>query len=671
MKAETNLIETNKRMIEKGQQDGVPLSFLRSAEHRPCPFGEAGTCCKNCALGPCRINPKKPDEACGICGADVNTIASRNFARMVAAGTSAHSDHGREVAKVLLATARGEMPGYEIKDELKLKLVAEVYGIEVDGKAKEQIAEEVGVKALAEFGQQEGELAFIKRAPKKRQELWRKLGLVPRGVDREVVELMHRTSMGTDQDYVNIMRQASRCALADGWGGSMIGTELQDVLFGTPGDLANTRQAAIGKINLGVLKKDEVNVIIHGHEPILSEMIVMATQDPEMEALAKSKGAKGINLAGICCTANEVLMRHGVNTVGNSSQQELAVITGAVDAMVVDVQCIMQGVSEVAKCYHTKLITTSPKAQIPGAIHIEFDEHNALETAKEILRTAIESYANRGETFIPMEPVDAVVGFSHEYINYMLGGSYKAQGGLFQGWYHPLNQNIVNGKILGVAGVVGCDRPYDRDFCVPVDLAEELIANDILVVQTGCAALGCARGGLMTPEAARKYAGPGLAEVCEAVGIPPVLHAGSCVDNSRILIALTEMVNIGLSSEGDPEEFKLKYLGSDISELPAVGCCPDWIHEKAISIGHYFVASGVHTVFGPSLKVTGAEAFQRFLYSDLAEELGGTWGVGETTSEMAAQIIDKIKEKRKALGIDKEPERILFDMEMRRRLEVE
>ena len=153
---------------------------------------------------------------------------------MVAAGTSAHSDHARGVTEVFLAAAKGEVPGFKIKDEQKLYQVAMDFGVEIGDRSVQEIAIDVGHKALAEFGRQEGELLFVKRAPLKRQEIWRNLGIIPRGIDREVVELMHRTHMGVDQDYKSLLMAAARCALADGWGGSMISTELQDILFGTP-----------------------------------------------------------------------------------------------------------------------------------------------------------------------------------------------------------------------------------------------------------------------------------------------------------------------------------------------------------------------------------------------------------------------------------------------------
>lgn len=422
----------------------------------------------------------------------------------------------------------------------------------------------------------------------------------------------------------------------------MIATELQDIMFGTPSPV-------LSQINLGVLKQDEVNLIIHGHEPQLAEMLAVVSQDPEMIKYAQSKGAKGINLAGMCCTANEVLMRHGVPIAGNFLQQELAIVTGALEAMVVDVQCIMQGLADVARCYHTKLITTDSRAHIEGATHMEFDEHKAMESAKAIVRAAIDNFPNRGKGVrIPNVKSDLVAGFSHETINYLLGGLFRAS-------YRPLNDNIINGRIRGVAGVVGCNNARVTHDDVHIQMVKELIKNDVLVLQTGCSAMALAKAGLMVPEAA-KYAGEGLASVCEAVGIPPVLHLGSCVDNARILIAATAMVKDG-------------GLGDDISDLPAAGAAPEWMSEKAISIGQYFVSSGVFTVFGASWPTLGSKEVTEFLFKDMEDLYGGKWAFEPDPIKAAKLMIEHIDKKRKALGIDKARERVLYDMAMRRQLE--
>ena len=630
-------------VLENIKNKGIETTWDRLEQQQPiCGFGELGICCRNCFLGPCRIDPFGMGPQKGVCGASAEIIVSRNFGRMIAAGAAAHSDHGRDVANTLLVAAKNPESGYSIKDINKLGKIARLFGLSVEGKTNNEVAIEVAQAALENFGRQEGEISFLSLAPPERQNLWKDLNVVPRGVDREIVEMMHRTHMGVDQDYRNIMMQGTRTALADGWGGSMIATELQDILFGTPSPVR-------GQVNLGVLSETDVNIIIHGHEPVLSEMLVLASKDKELLELARSKGATGINLSGICCTANEILLRHGLPVAGNILQQELAVCTGAVESMVVDVQCIMPSLQDISVNYHTNIVTTSSKAKIDGAKHFDFSEEKALAISKEIIRDAVMNFPNRGKVDIPQEKMDLVAGFSHEAIIYMLGGK-------FRGSYAPLNDNIINGRIKGVAGVVGCCNPKVTHDQGHVSLVKELIANDILVVQTGCSAIACAKAGFLIPEAAKTHAGKGLAEVCEATGMPPVLHSGSCVDNSRILIALTEMVKTG-------------GLGKDISDLPVAGAAPEWMSEKAISIGQYFVASGVYTVFGVGLPVMGSKVFSKHIFDDYENIYGGKWALETDISKMAGLIIGHINKKREKLGISKGKERVLFDMEMRREID--
>lgn len=646
------------QMILRAQELGIETIFDRAETMKPCPIGVEGTCCKNCSMGPCRLPLPKAgiegdDDRKGLCGATANTIAARNFIRMIAGGASAHSDHGRSVAEVFMSVARKETGDYRIKDVDKLLAVAPhldvATTVTVDGEEMDrdldEIALEVAEKALNEWGKSEGELYYLKRAPKPLYEKWKKLGVIPRNIDREIVEIMHRTHMGVDQDYKNLIKQGTRAAIADGWGGSMLATDLQDILFGTPYPLQS-------EANLGIMKQDHVNIIIHGHEPILSEMIVASAQSKEMVEYAKSKGAKGIQLGGICCTGNEILQRHGVPPAGTFLQQELAIVTGACEAMVVDIQCIFQNLANVAKCFHTKLITTHPIAKMEqdNVIHIEFDEHHAMEDANRIVKMAIDNFQNRrAEVMIPRQKSSQIAGFGVESIRYHLGGT-------FRGDYYTLNDNIINGRIRGIAGVVGCNNARTTHNNDHITIIKELIKNDVIVLTTGCAGIACGMHGLLTPETAPVYCGPGLAEVCETVGIPPVLHLGSCVDNSRILLAATEVVNAG-------------GLGKDICDLPVAGSAPEWMSEKAISIGHYFVTSGVYTVFGLHLPVHGAPVFQDYLFKDLEKMYGGMWDCEADPIKHAHKMIAHIDEKRKALGIDKARERVLMDMADRQKLE--
>jgi carbon-monoxide dehydrogenase catalytic subunit len=627
--------------------EGIETCFDRvEAQGKPCKFGAQGICCRICYMGPCRITKKSPR---GVCGADADTIAARNFVRMIAAGAAAHSDHGRDVAETLVMAAKGEAEGYRIKDRKKLWAVAGYMKVSTEGKDIEKeedvnaVALEVGEKALSQFGQPHGFVIPSYLAPEARNKIWDDQGLRPRAIDREIVEIMHRTHIGVDQEYKNIMKQGTRCAIGDGWGGSMIATDLQDIIFGTPFPLRS-------EANLGILKEDHVNIIVHGHEPIISELIVLASQDEEVLAEAKKVGAKGIQLGGICCTANEILMRHGIPVAGNFLQQELAIVTGAVEAMIVDVQCIMQGLAVVAERYHTDLITVSPKAAIAGAKQRIVEEGpNAYKQVKAIVIDAVHNFKNRkGKLNIPKDTYPMIAGFTDESTSYTLGGSFRDS-------YRPLNDNIINGRIRGIAGVVGCNNARSDYDSIHVKIVQELIANDVIVLQTGCSAIATAKAGLMTPEDGAKHAGPGLAEVCETVGIPPVLHFGSCVDNSRLLIAATRVVNEG-------------GLGNDISDLPLAGSAPEWMSEKAISIGHYFVASGVFTVFGVGLPVMGAPNFSKYLFEDIEKELGGKWAVETDPVKHARLMIDHIEAKRKKLNL--KFERKLLDMAARRELEV-
>jgi len=618
------------QMLEITREKGIETAFDRAEYIKPCPIGSDGVCCKICAMGPCRLVGKVKT---GICGATVDTVVARNLARAIAAGSAAHSDHGRDMTLALLAVAEGEAPDYRVRDVGKLVEVAHFLGIDVQGRETSDIAKDVAEAALAEFGKQRGTLEYLRRAPRKRQEIWHELGIEPRGVDREVVETLHRTHIGNDQDAEHILDHALRTALADGWGGSMLSTDITDILFGTPVPLSS-------EVNMGSLEEDQVNIIIHGHEPLLSELILMACQDPEMLEYARSKGATGINLTGICCTANETLMRQGVRSAGNFLSQELAIATGAVDAMVVDIQCIMQALVPVAEQYHTKLITTSRKAKIKGAMHMEFNEHEALKIAKDIVKVGIDNFENRGQTediHIPNVSAPLVAGFSHEYLRYM-------QGGYYRGSFRPLNDAIMTGRIRGVAGVVGCNNvrtPHDYTHNYVVT---ELIKNDVLVVQTGCSALSVAKLGLLGPEALEK-AGPGLREVCEAIGIPPVLHLGSCVDNTRILTVAAQM-----ATEGG--------LGDDIGDLPAVGLAPEWMSEKALSIGTYFVASGVYVIFGTKNPVSGSDEVVRLISEGWESKVGGQLVFILDPEEMVSKTLAHIDKKRAELGlVEYDPDR--------------
>ena len=456
-------------LLEKAEKDQVETVWQRLQAQQPqCGYCDLGLSCRICIMGPCRVDPFGEGPQKGVCGADADIIVARNLCRMVAAGAASHSDHGRDLVEVLASVAEGKAPGYQIRSVEKLKQVAAEYGIDPEGKDVLPLAGELAQAMMEDYGMRQKQIKLVSRAPQKRRDLWEKVGITPRGIDRETSEMMHRTHMGVDNDWQSLLLQALRNALSDGWGGSMIATEVSDILFGIPAPKPTT-------VNVGVLKEDQVNIIVHGHNPVVSEMILKACESPDIIALAKDKGAKGINLAGVCCTGNELLMRHGVPMAGNHLMTELVLSTGAVEMMLVDYQCIMPSLGTVAACYHTKMISTSDKARFPGMEHREFHPENAEQMAMELVTEAVNNFVARGEVYIPVEPVNAVGGFSVETILAALEGTPD-----------PLLDAIKAGKIRGAVGIVGCNNPKIKHDYGHVTLTKRLIENDVLVVDTGC-----------------------------------------------------------------------------------------------------------------------------------------------------------------------------------------
>ena len=615
-------------LLENGKKVGADSWQQRVKNQTPhCGFGEAGTCCRICSMGPCRITRKSPR---GICGCDVHGIVGRNFLRFTAGGSATHSDHGREICHTLYQAKEGG--NYQVKDPEKLVRIAKEWGVETEGKDIYDLAHEIAELGLMEYGKPFGTQRFLKRAPEHTQELWHNAGIEPRAIDREVSTALHMTHMGNTSLPEALVRQALRCGLSDGWGGSMMGTELSDVLFGTPKPIDSTA-------NIGVMEKDMVNIIVHGHDPSLSEMIVYYANDPEMIALAKSVGAKGINIAGVCCTANEVAMRHGIPMAGNFLSQENVVLTGACEAIVVDVQCIFPALGPLSKCFHTKFITTSPLCRMPDSEFIQFSAENAGDNAKAIVKMAVENFKNRKQELvnIPNQVQKTRVGYSVEAIVKVLDGVANSQVDQF-GTTKPLLECITSGVLRGAVAMVGCNNPKVRPDTAHIELMKKMLENDIIVIVSGCSAQAAAKAGLMDPEKAKDYCGAGLKRVCELAGIPPVLHMGSCVDISRMLILAAELA---------------KDSGLNISQLPVVGCAPEWMSEKAVSIGNYVVASGLDTYLGVDPYVSGSSEICDLLTGEdgVNKWVEAKYTVEKDIEKLGDMMIERIEQKRAALGI--------------------
>lgn len=622
------------QMLGLASRLGVATTWDRYLSQQPqCGFGETGLCCRHCLQGPCRIDPfGVTGLTAGVCGATADTMVARGLARAIAAGTAAHSGHAKHLAHTMKKLSQGQAPAYTIRNETKLRAVAERLDIALDGKSSTQIAGELAAAALEEFAEREEPSAWVTRTlTPGRVETFQKLGVLPYGVDAAVSEVMHRTTNGVDADPVNILLGAIKCALAD-YAGLYMATDLSDILFGVP-------VPVMAQANLGALRANAVNIAVHGHNPVLSEVVLQVAE--EMENAAKAAGAaEGINIVGICCTGQELMMRHGVPQVANSLAQELAILTGAVDAVVADYQCVMPSLPQVAAGFHTKVITTMPIAKMPGAVHVAFEEERAAEGAREIVATAIEAFKHRdpNRVHIPDVRRDALAGISVEAVLTVLA-EVNSEDPL-----QPLIDNIVNGNLLGVCLFAGCNDvkvPQDRNF---VALVKELAKANVLILSTGCASGAFSRHGLMTPQATERYAGEGLKAVLTALGqaaglagpLPLALHTGSCVDNTRAVAIAVALAN---------------KLGVDLDKLPVVATAPEAAMEKAVSIGTWAVALGLPTHVGVVPPVTGGPLVSEVLTSTAKDLLGGYFIVETDPVKAAEKLVAAIRERRTALGL--------------------
>ena len=613
------------RLLETGAKVGADAWQFRVKNQTPhCKFGEEGVCCRICSMGPCRITKKAPR---GICGCDVHGIVGRNYLKFTAGGSATHSDHGREICHTLYESSADGC--YQVKDPEKLIRIAKEWGVETEGKDIYDLAHEVAEMGLWEYGKPFGTQRFLKRAPQSQQELWEKNELAPRAIDREVSCSLHMAHMGCSSLPEALIKQSIRAGLSDGWGGSMMGTEFSDVLFGTPKPIDT-------EANLGVMVEENVNIVVHGHDPSLSEMVCEYADSPEMIAYAKEMGAKGITVSGVCCTSNEVAMRRGIPMAGNFLQQENVVLTGACEAIVVDVQCIFPALGPLSKCFHTKFITTSPIAQMPDSEFIRFDAKTAGEKAKLIVKTAIENFKNRKPELvhIPQLKQKATVGYSVEAIIKCLDGVANSQVDEM-GTVKPLLQCVTSGVLRGAVAMVGCNNPKIRPDLANIELMKKLIANDIVIIASGCSAQAAAKAGLMDKRA-KDICGDGLKRVCELADIPPVLHMGSCVDISRMMILASELA---------------KCAGTHVSQLPVVGCAPEWMSEKAVSIGNYVIGTGIDTFLGVDPYVSGSSEIAEILTNGTREWVEAAFTVEKDIDKLGDAMIARIEEKRAALGI--------------------
>ena len=620
-------------MIRHAHVLGIETIFDRNGNYgtgeckkAKCNFGSRGICCKQCMLGPCRISGRSLK---GICGASADTIVARNLLMMIGRGTAAHSSHALHVASTLLKTIRDNTT-FRIKEPIKLESVARKIncsepGIQAMGKAVAELA-------ISDIMGDEKYMRFARSYyPPDVFENLSNLRVMPGSAGRELLDSGHETSMGTMADPTEFILHSARLGVAD-ISSLIISAELQDVLFGTPKMFSS-------KIGFNVLEKDKVNVVIHGHVPLLSEKIIEFSDDPRLLEKARSLGANGINIVGCCCTGNDALMRHGIPIAGSNIHQELIIATGLAEAVVVDVQCIYPNIENVAKYFHTKIISTMKEARFESAQHIPFDEENADDAAKSILNAAIENFPKRGhKIFLPQEkPHDLVAGFSVENVLGVLAAINP------QDPFKPLIESIMSGDINGIVLMAGCISPEMTESSQVV-IVKELLKQNVLVFSTGCAGQACARGGLLTPDATMEFAGDKLKGILKSLGdiaglgkpLPPVWHFGGCVDNSRVII-----LAIALAQR----------MGISLKDMPIAASASDWVAEKAAAIGTGTVALGITVHLGRAPPILGGPEVINLLTRKSEELFGARFIIEEDPIKASKLLLLHIGNAREKLGL--------------------
>ena len=608
---------------DKPLEEFIANLSLETSHHRmesqeiKCGFGLQGVCCRLCANGPCRITPDSPK---GVCGADADVIVARNFLRAVSAGSGCYIHVVENTARNLkeLAKAGGELKGSEALNRL-----AALLEVEVDDphKAAGAIADVILsdlYKPLFEKMALTEKLAYPPRFQK-----WVELGILPGGAKSEVFNGLVKTSTNLNSDPVDMLVNALRLGISTGLYGLGLTNMLNDVMLGEP----EIRMAPVG---FRVINPDYINIMITGHQHSkfidLQEKLV----SPEVIALAEAAGAKGFKLVGCTCVGQDLQLRGSHYTEvfdghgGNNFVSEAILATGAIDVVLSEFNCTVPGIEPICDALFIKQICLDNIAKKANA---ELKDHCATD---EIIEASIEAYKDRRDkvtlNLMPEHGNDnTLTGISEVTLKNFLGGNWT-----------PLIELIANGKIKGVAAVVGCSSVSGSGHDVlTVELTKELIAKDIIVLTAGCSSGGIENVGLMTPEAA-ELAGPNLKEICKALGIPPVLNFGPCLAIGRL-----EMVACELAEA----------LGIDLPQLPLVISAPQWLEEQALADGAFALALGLPLHLGLPPFVTGSPIAVSVLTDQMKALTGGHVIINPDGKESADILDGIILEKRAALGL--------------------
>ncbi len=610
-------------MYDYTREMGVTTIFDRWEDQQPqCGFGMQGICCQLCSHGPCRIT-NKADRT--ICGATADTVVARNLLRLTVHGAAAYSHHLEEVAKTLKATAEGKTP-YKIGDKKKLRTIAEIVGLDTD-RSDNEIALDLADVILSEMRKgSDDPLALLKLfAPKSRQDRWEKLDVVPGGILSEIRDALTKSMSNIDTDPVDLLLTSVRLGIATGYMGLVATLTLEDIMLGSP-------KITESEADLGIIDPETVNIVAHGHVPLVATAVIESSQDPELQKLAKDAGAKGIKVYGSMCTGQELMQRKATSAkefagqLSNWLSQEYYIATGAIDLVMMDMNCSIPGLKVMADNFHTELVSVDKVVRMEGVEdRYDYEPEKIKQQAKEMIKKAIETYKKRGDKIkIPSYKKDVITGFGVESITEALGGSLD-----------PLLEQVKNGNIRGIAAVVGCTNNRNGHDTKGLKIMKEFLKNDILVISAGCMSSAAEIEGLTSKEALSEC-GEGLKAVCEAVGIPPVLNFGSCLDIGRIGVIVTEIASA---------------LGVDPAELPVVASAPEYLEQKAVADGIFAVSFGLLTHLGPVPPVTGSETVTDILTRDIQEMTGGRFLVNEDPVDAVSEMIAHIENKRSALGI--------------------
>ncbi len=595
-----------------------------------CSFCSSGLSCQLCANGPCRISPKAPR---GNCGVDADVMVSRNFVyRHVTIGTAANIFHAQQAARTLKAAAEKPESGLKIRDQQKLLKYAEMAGLNSHEDIN-KVAIAFANWVLADMGKPYWEEATMVKAfaPPKRQELWRKLNIFPGGGFSEIGFAQTKCMTNLNADPVDFLLTSVRLGIINEYQGLFALDILQEILMGT-------QKIRTAKQNMGLLKKDMINIITNGHMPLTAQVVIELASTPEWQEKAKKAGASGMQVLGHVCEGQQLLNYQGTGEMsayggqeGEWLSEEYLFATGAVDLFMFDYNCTIPTLPLYAERFGTKMVSTHEVIRMPGTETVEFKPEQMKQQAEKILDMALEAFAKRKaenrEVYIPPHVSEGcMIGFSTESVKEALGGSWK-----------PLIDAIAAGKIRGIATIVGCTTArYGQGGSNIFRITKGLIEKDILVLSGGCTSSVMQYTGLTNPAAAEEC-GPGLKEICKALGIPPVLSYGACVDIGKMTQTAKELADA---------------LDVDTNKLPLVIGAPEYLEQKAVADACTAIALGWLVHVAPVPSVTGSDVVVKVL-TETTETLGLGKLTVETSADKTVQIyVDHIEKKRKELGLN-------------------